>query len=404
MVGQASRGAQADPIQRWAWRAIGLNVALGMVHALVAARSGSLAVAAELAHNGADLVSAVVVLVGVKVATRTTPRFPYGLHKVEDLVAVGIAAMVFVTAYEIVRRAVTSGSDLADVDAWMIAVVAITTVVPLVFSRFELRVAAEEGSPALAAQAREYRVHVATTGLVLVSLLANRIDLPIDRVAAVVIAAAVAKTGWDLLSNGMRVLLDAGLDRSTIAEIEQAIATDVAVSEVPWVTSRNAGRFRFVEAGVSLRVTDLAAAEAALRRIEGRVREAVPHVDRVVLQVEPVSSPHRRCAVPLADRDGAVSEHFGQAPCFAVVLVDRADGTRLDEQVLDNPHLAVERGKGMRVAEWLVSLGVDVVVAREPLDGRGPGHVLGEAGIEVRVTDAASLAGALDALRPDGGA
>lgn len=395
---------RVSPVERWAWRAIALNAGLGLVHALVAAASGSLAVAAELAHNGADLVAAVAVLIGVKLATRTTPRFPYGLHKVENLVAAGVAGLVFLTAYEIVRRALAGGGAPAEVDAWMVAVVVLTTAAPLLFSHFELRVARAEGSPALVAQAREYRVHVATTGLVLVALVASWVDAPIDRAAAVVIAGVVVKTGWDLLSDAMRVLLDASLDRHTLADIERTIAGDVAVSEVTWVTGRNAGRFRFVEAGVALRVSGLEVAEAAMRRIEASVRAAVPHLDRIVLQVEPPATPYVRYAVPLTDRVGMVSEHFGQAPCFALVLVERADGAVHDQEIVDNPHRGVARGKGLRVAEWLVSLNVDVVVTREPLAGKGPGHVLGEAGIEVRTSDAATLAEVLGTPGPGGAA
>jgi hypothetical protein len=217
------------------------------------------------------------------------------------------------------------------------------------------------------AQAREYRDHVATTGLVLVALVASWVEAPIDRAAAVVIAGVVVKTRWDLLSDAMRVLLDASLDRHTLADIERTIAGDVAVSEVTWVTGRNAGRFRFVEAGVALRVRGLEVAEAAVRPIEASVRAAVPNVDRIVLQVEPPATPYVRYAVPLTDPLGTVSEHFGQAPCFALVLVERADAAVLDQEIVDNPHRGVVRGKGLPVAEWLVSLNTDVVVTREPL-------------------------------------
>jgi hypothetical protein len=97
------------------------------------------------------------------------------------------------------------------------------------------------------------------------------------------------------------------------------------VAEVKWVTGRNAGRFRFVEAGVALRVATLDKAELVMRRIETSVRAALPHVERVLIHVEAPAAPYVRYVVPLAARDGKVSQHFGEAPFFALVAVGRSD-------------------------------------------------------------------------------
>jgi divalent metal cation (Fe/Co/Zn/Cd) transporter len=87
---------------------------------------------------------------------------------------------------------------------------------------------------------------------VFAALLAQRFNLPLDRVAALVIVVAIGKTGWELLSDGMRVLLDASLDADTTLEIRDTITAEPAVAELKWATGRNAGRFRFVEAEVVL--------------------------------------------------------------------------------------------------------------------------------------------------------
>jgi cation diffusion facilitator family transporter len=177
--GSSSSGSAR--LERWAWYSVALNVGLAAAHALVALASGSLAVTAELTHNVADLASAGAVVAGLKLATRRSERFPYGLHKVENVIAAGVAGLVFVTAFEIGRGALSGRVQPVEVDRWMPAVVLVTAVVPLVFSRFELRVARDGNSPALIADAKEYRVHAATTCLVLVSLVAAEVDLPIDR-------------------------------------------------------------------------------------------------------------------------------------------------------------------------------------------------------------------------------
>ena len=61
------------------------------------------------------------------------------------------------------------------------------------------------------------------------------------------------------------------------------------------------------------------------------------------------------------------------------------------QQVIANPHKAVEKAKGIRVAEWLVAQKVDVVLVKESLGGKGPAYVFGEAGVEMRETVATTL-------------
>jgi hypothetical protein len=147
------------------------------------------------------------------------------------------------------------------------------------------------------------------------------------------------------------VLLDASLDANTLGEIRHVIQGDPAIAEVKWITGRNAGRFRFVEAGVTLRLDDLARAEAAVDRIEAAVRAAMPQIERVLLHVEARTSAHDRYAIPLADLSGTISEHFGEAPYFAFVTIHRASGVVEEQNVRANPYRTEERAKGIRVAE-----------------------------------------------------
>jgi cation diffusion facilitator family transporter len=386
-------------VERWAWGSVAVNVVLAVLHGVVAGASGSLGVAAELVHNVSDLLAAAAVLLGLRVAARKSRAFPYGLYKVENLVATGLAAMIFLTAYEIMRDALLGAGGPVRVDLWMLAVLVATLAIPLTFGRFELRAGLAANSPALIADAREYRVHVFTTGLVFASLASEWFRLPLDRVAALVIGVVIVKTGWDLLTGAMRVLLDASLDTETLGRIRAVIEGDPIVAEVTWVTGRNAGRFRFVEAGVVLRGGELTKIEEAIQRIEANVRTAVPHVERVLVHVEPVTPASIRYAVPLADASGTVSAHLGDAPHFALITVRRADGAVEAHEVVDNPWRSEERAKGIRVAEWLVARKVDVVLLKEGVQGRGPDYVLRDAGVEQRRTDATTVSEALAACR-----
>jgi cation diffusion facilitator family transporter len=334
-------------------------------------------------------------LAGVKIAERESRHFPYGLYKVENVVAVGVAILIFFTGYEIAREALRGEGGPATVNAWMLAGVALSAIIPLAFSRYEMRVGREINSPSLMADAQEYRAHVFSSGVVFLALVGQMVGFPLDRYAALIIVVLIAKTGWELLVDGMRVLLDASLDADTLDQVRTIIEADPATSEIRSVAGRNAGRYRFLEADVALRVDDLEKAHNVSRRIEKAIRAQVPHVERVRIHYEPQVRTHLRYAVPLADPGGAISSHFGEAPYFALVTVRTTDGQVERQEVLPNPHTNVEKAKGIRVGEWLVNLKADVVLLQEDVHGKGPAYVFADAGVETRLTEAATLAQAI---------
>ena len=388
---------------RVAGASIAVNIFLTLLNLAIAAASGSLAVAAEMVHNLVDLVASVAVLAGVKISERESRAFPYGLYKVENVVAVGVAILIFFTGYEIAKEALFAEPEAATVNGWMLAGVALSAVIPLAFSVYEMRVGRELNSPSLMADAQEYRAHVFSSGVVFLALVGQMIGYPVDRYAALVIVVLIAKTGWELLADGMRVLLDASLDAETLDQVRAIIEAEPTVTEVRWVVGRNAGRYRFLEADLALRVDDLERAHAVSQRLEKAIREQVPHVERVLIHYEPQVRTHLRYAAPLADTEGTVSEHFGEAPYFALVTVRLADAQTLGElgravehqEMLANPHQSVEKAKGIRVAEWLVGLKIDVVLLREDVQGKGPAYVFADAGIETRLTQTATLTEAI---------
>ena len=385
-------------VERWGWGSIGVNLVLSLLNLVIAIASGSLAVTSEMVHNLVDLMASVVVLIGLRISQPRSKSFPYGLYKVENVVSVMLAGLIFFTGYEIVREALFSYRGQTTVSLWMLVGISLSAVIPLLFSHFELRTAKAANSPSLTASALEYRTHIFSSGIVLISLISHYFGLSLDRPAALVVVFFITKTGWELLKDGMRVLLDASLDAETLTQVRHIVESDPAIVQIKTLTGRNSGRSRFLEAEVTLLTDDLKKAHAVSQRIENAIRAEVPHVERVLIHYEPIISSHRRDAFPLDNPDGRLSEHFGEAPYFALITVRLSDDTVEKQEVIQNPHREVLKGKGIHVAEWLVSQKVDRVVLKENLQGKGPDYVFANAGVEMMFTEAETVNLALEAL------
>jgi predicted Fe-Mo cluster-binding NifX family protein len=248
------------------------------------------------------------------------------------------------------------------------------------------------------AEGKHRLVDVLSSTVVFCSLVSNTFDFRVDRVAALVVLAFILWAGLELFRDGMRVLLDASLDSKTMQTIRSVLESHPEVGTVQFLAGRNAGRFQFVETSLALRTDNLNRAHRVSEEIEGAIRREIPHVERVLIHVEPVRPERILVAVPLADMCGTVSDHFGEAPFYALVWVKADGGQEESREIMANPFASVPRGKGMRVAEWLIDFKADVVLVKEPLHGKGPGYALASAGVEVRVTAASDLSEAVGSV------
>jgi cation diffusion facilitator family transporter len=383
-------------LERWGWASIGINVILTGLNLAIAYASGSLAVAAEMVHNLVDLVASIAVLVGLKLSIRRTRRFPYGLYKVENVVAAAIALLIFLASYEIAREAVVSKGRVTVVTLWILGGVALSLLIPFVFSYFEMRAGRRANSPSLVADAKEYRVHVLTSGVVFCSLIAHTIHQPVDKIAALIVVLVVAKTGWSLLSDSMRVLLDASLDPATLAEARRIIEQEPTVVSIHTLIGRNAGRYLFLEAEVEVKVRELEQADLVARKLERNLREQIPHLERIIVDVRYVKSQSLRLVLPVEKPDGPLGQHFGRASFFLLVDKRRTDGQTVSQNAVINPFSEEPKGRGIKVAHWLIAQNVDVLLTLDDVRDKGPGHALGEAGIDVIVTQATTVEEAIE--------
>ena len=88
---------------------------------------------------------------------------------------------------------------------------------------------------------------------------------------------------------------------------------------------------------------------------------------------------------------GRLSRHFGESSYFALVEMDFEEMKLVRQEIIANPHKDLSKGKGLKVAQFLLGFKPDVVFSIEGLEGKGPGYAFAEAGVETVQTDAETL-------------
>ena len=385
-------------IQRVVFYGFLLNLALAIMKAFLAIFSGSLAIFASAIDSGADAVASLVIYAGVKLSTRKTQSFPLGLHKLENVASVVIALFIFIAGYEIIQKVLSPATRPLSISFSYILLFIAGTVATFIFGQYAMSIGRKTGSPTLIADGRQRQVDVLASIVVLVSIALsyfnlhlNIFGLTVDQLGAAFILIFIARSGWELLSDGMRVLLDASIDFSTLDQIREIIKSEPMVNEIKFLSGRNSGRFRFIQTNISLKTEDLHRAHQISKDLETKIRDQVPHVEKVLIHYEPDARTHERIGVPLDDATGRMSKHFGEAPYFGIVRIRRKDKEIENQKVVENPYCSVETAKGIRVAEWMVQQGIEHIGMKEDVSRKGPAYVLSNAGVKIHIISADQL-------------
>jgi len=395
-----SMDKETRQIQKVVLYAFLINIGLAALKAGLAVVSGSLAVTAGAIDSLTDAFASVAVYAGVKLSTKQFKNFPLGLYKIENVISVIVALFILFVGYEIARQIfLNAGAPPPDISPAIVVLLALATLVTFMFGQYALHLGRKTESPTLIAEGHHRQADVFSSLVVFLSVLLNYFGLNftifglgIDHLAAGIVLIFIAVAAWRLLSDGMRVLLDASVDAKTLETVREIITEEPAVIHIKSLVGRNSGRYRFIQASITLRTSDLKKAHDVSSRIEAEIHDRVPHVGRIMIHYEPETSGYRRIAVPMADTEHAISSHFGEAPYFVIFTLDTTRHQILEKRFEKNPYLNQTHGKGIQVAEWLVSHHhVDECIVNSDIKHKGPSYVFANAGVKSKVVETEDL-------------
>jgi cation diffusion facilitator family transporter len=371
---------------------VALNLLLVGIKGLLSFLSGSVALLADAIHSSSDVISSATVLVGIKISKRKSKNFPYGLYKVENFVSLLSSLLIFLAGYGVARTVFSQPQSLkSEYLPYAVVGVLITMGMTFAFSRYELKQGKKIGSPSLVADAEHIRTDMLSSSVIIVGLLGTWFGLRLDKIAALLVVVFVFKAGIRIFTDSLRVLLDASIDFETMDRVKSIILKEPQIKSINALFGRNSGSFKFIEADIIVKVGSFDKAHSVSQRIEKVIREQISHVDHILIHYEPQKKETTTYAVPLNEDKQGLSEHFGEAPYFYLATVQEKSGLLLSEAFHRNPFTQEEKGKGIKVSEWLLEKGVDSVYSPKGFKGKGPGYVFSDAGVDVITAEGKSL-------------
>ena len=279
---------------RVSWVSLICNLLLsaGKLLAGVFAHSG--AMISDAAHSFSDVCSTVVVMIGVRAATKDEDaEHPFGHERMECVAAIVLAVMLLFTGlligYSGVKKLIGGAEHIAVPGVAALVAAVVSIVVKEGMFRYTRRYARILNSGALTADAWHHRSDALSSVGALIGIAGARMGLRVlDPVASLVICVMIGKAAVEIFLDAMQKMVDHSADPETEEALRYCACTVEGVKRIDRLRTRVFGCRVYVELEIAVDGSlPLYDAHAISEQVHDSIEAAFPDVTHVTVHVNP---------------------------------------------------------------------------------------------------------------------
>ena len=274
-----------------------INALLVVFKLLAGILGNSYALISDAIHSASDVFSTVIVLIGVKIASKKADKnHPFGHERFECVAAILLAVVLFATGagvgYSGIKNIVTGEYKNFEVPG-IIALVAaaVSIVVKEIMFWYTYSAAKKVNSSALKADAWHHRSDSLSSIGSLVGVIGGLCGVKIlDSIACIVICLFIFKASIQIFIDAVKKMTDEACDEKTEEEIKSFIASFEGVKRLDSLLTRMFGNRIYVIAEIACDENlPLLEAHAIAESVHEGIEEKFPTVKHVTVHVNPYS-------------------------------------------------------------------------------------------------------------------
>lgn len=275
-----------------------VNIVLSLFKLLAGIFAHSGAMISDAIHSASDVISTVVVIIGVHMSGKKSDKeHQYGHERLECVSSILLAGLLLVTGIMIGISGVekiaagTAGEELM-VPGMLALIAAVISLVVKEWMFWYTRAAAKKiNSGALMADAWHHRSDALSSIGAFVGILGARLGFPIlDPLASVGICILIAKAAIDIFKDAIDKMVDRSCDEETVSKMREAVMEVSGVERVDVLRTRLFGSKMYVD--VEIAVNDdmpLKEAHAIAEKVHRTIERTFGDVKHCMVHVNPVS-------------------------------------------------------------------------------------------------------------------
>ncbi len=237
-----------------------VNLVLSLLKLLTGLIGHSGAMISDAVHSASDVFSTVVVIIGVRMASRESDKkHQYGHERMESVASILLAAVLAVTGLGIGYqgiRTIISGTEGAGITVpTMLPLIAavVSILVKEGMYWYTIRAAKQIRSEALKADAWHHRSDALSSVGSFIGILGAKMGFPIlDPVASVIICVFILKAVYDIFMDAVGKMTDEACDDKTVEAICGVASRQPGVLRLDDVKTRTFGNKAYVDIEISV--------------------------------------------------------------------------------------------------------------------------------------------------------
>ena len=229
------------------------NILLSVLKFFIGFIGNSQAVVADALHSFSDTTSDLVILFGVKYWTAPPDEtHPFGHQKIESFITIVIGFILITVACAIGYNAVVSLRQANTLELnWIVTIgPLVSIIVKEILFKMTYTVGIKTNSSSLKANAWHHRTDSLSSIPVLVAVVASLIDPRLrflDQIGAIIVSAFIVKVGLEILFTNINDLLDTGISKDKIQELETTITSIENVKGVHKLRTRKLANYIYID-------------------------------------------------------------------------------------------------------------------------------------------------------------
>ena len=273
------------------------NVLLAVFKLMAGIMANSTAMLSDAVHSASDIFSTIVVIIGIKMASKKADKeHPYGHERLECVAAILLAVVLFVTGLgigtEALKTILSKNYTEIVVPGILALVAAIVSIVMKEGMYWYTRYYAKKiDSGALMADAWHHRSDAFSSVGALIGIGGARLGFPImDSIASLVIFVFIIKAAIDIFKDAMDKMIDRSCDEETENQIYACVLNNKGVRGVDMLHTRIFGNKIYVDIEIQVDASyTLKKAHGIAKEVHDDIEENFPKVKHIMVNVNPTN-------------------------------------------------------------------------------------------------------------------
>lgn len=274
-----------------------VNLALSAIKILAGIIAHSQAMISDAIHSASDVFSTVVVIIGIKLASKAPDKqHPYGHERLECVAATILAMVLFITGLGIgmeAARNIFNGNynDLKVPGIWALIAAIISIASKEGMFWYTRHYAKKIDSNALMADAWHHRSDAFSSIGALIGIAGARLGFPImDSIASLVIFIFIAKAAFDIFKDAMDKMVDHSCDEETERHIYDCVMNNRQVLDIDLLQTRIFGNRIYVDVEIQANASyTLEKAHHIAETVHNDIEQNFPRVKHIMVHVNPAA-------------------------------------------------------------------------------------------------------------------